>query len=458
MRNRYNLSHLAHPVGHIGRLQTISVIPVVAGDSLQLSLDGIVRLAPTRKEIVSECQVDICAFYVKHRHVWPDDWPELVKRGIQVDDEGAFNLPAGPAVDADSRDPWYLGIRTCGATINRSLPFGYNFIYRRYFAVPTTNGNGEFSFSDDDYIPLGTTQSKVHQRSYGLLAARLPHILNGPVIVNAVTAAGDIRNYAQADWGIELQQDNPGVGVTLFDIRDLKSIQSRYRSIQEQNYFAQFYNDVLAMKWDTKGVNTDADPRPDYLGRTTQFLSGTDVNGTDDATLGSFVGKTLDRINFRLPRRMFPEHGNVWIMMLLRYPLVHTKEQHPLLATSQPDPKLILADPQVWAGEPVVAFNPADWLSGGSSFVPDVDAAQQPYGQEYRYQPNRIHPVFETIPGYPFTSWDSANVYPWYYYNDNEYANTFQTSQIAQWQAHMSVSCTKFSTIIDPKSSIFAGA
>jgi len=454
MRNRYNLSFLAHLVGQIGRIQTIGVIPVIPGDSISVNIDGIFRLATTRKEIVSECQVDICAFFVKHRHVWPDEWPHIVTEGLQATND----LTAGPNADADSRDPFYLGIRTCGATVNRALVHGYNAIYQRYFAVPTTSTNGTWTLTNTQFYPNGTTSDLTNMRKYGARAARLPHILNGGVIVNANNAAGFGRDYTADDWGVQIPQDTPSAGIALLDIRDLKSIQSRYSSVQEQNYFAQFYDDVIQHKWNTSGVNTDADPRPDYLGRDTFFISGQDVNGTDDATLGSYVGKTLDRIKFTLPRRFIPEHGNVWLMMVPRFPLVHTKEQHPLLATSIPDAKLLLADPKVWAGEPVTAFDPDQWIAGGSIFTPDVDSVQQPYGQEYRYQPNRVHPVFETIPGYPMTQWDTATANDWYYYKDLEYDEVFQTPQIQHWQTHMSVGVTKFSTIVDPKTSIFAGS
>ena len=457
MRNTYNLSHLAHIVGHIGRLQTISVIPVIPGDSLEINIDGIFRLAPFRKEIVSECQIDICAFYVPHRHVWPSEWPEIVRTGAQ----SLTNLTNGPAVAATDRDPFFLGIKECGATVNRALIYGYNEIFRRYFAVPTTGSNGSFPFVNNQYYPAGLGSEEVNSRKYGYRAARLPHILNGAVVVNqGVNASGSSRFYSDDDWGVQVPQDTPAPGTALLDIRDLKGIQSRYKSVQEQNYFATFYDDVVAQKWNTKGVNTDADPRPTYLGRATHYVSGADVNGTDDATLGSYIGKTLDRISFSLPRRLLPEHGNVWIMMLPRFPLVPTKEQHPLLSTPSNtiSQKLLLADPTLWAGEPVVAFDPGQWIAGGSAWVPDVNAMQQPYGQEYRYQPNRIHPVFETIPGYPFTAWDASNYNEWYYYVNNEFVDTFQTSQLAQWQSHMSVNCKKFSSLPDPRSSIYAGA
>lgn len=449
MRNKYNLSHLAHVVGHIGRLQTISVIPVVAGDSINLSIDGVFRLATTRKEIVSEVQLDICAFFVKHRHVWGQEFIDAAKLGLQA----LPTLSGGPAIPADSRDPFFLGIKQCGATLNKSLSFGHNFILQRYFAVPTTRGNGIRDWDDMNYYPSGVSSDAINTRLFGPCIARLPHILNGGTRVNQQNADGLTRGLSDPDWAVEVD----GVGMQ-WDIRDLAAIQGRYKSVQEQNYFDQFYKDILDGKWGSGKINADADPRPDYLGRTTQFLSGHDVDGTDDATLGSFVGKTVGRIRFNIPRRFFPEHGNIWVMMVPRFPLVHTDEQHPLLCDAEPDVKLTLADPTVWANEKPIAFNPGRWLAGGSVYTPDVDLVQQPYGQEYRYQPNRIHPVFEAIPGYPFTSWDTPVDNEWYYYQDNEFVDVFQNSQVEQWQGHMSVNCTRFSTIPGVTASIMAGA
>lgn len=452
MRNSYNLSHIAHLAGHIGRIQTISTIPVIPGDSLEINLDGIIRLAPTRKEIVSECQVDICAFYVKHRHVYGDTaWTDAIRAGPQ-----ATNPFTGIAVASAYRDPFYLGIHSCGATVNAALLRGYNFIMSRYFFVPSINGNAEYTVAQNnwDFYPTVQTWAS-NMRKYGALAARLPHILNGFNALNNTTASGANNNLTQADWGVQIPDTAPNVG--LLDIRNLAEIKSRYKTVQDANWFAQFYTDVLEKRWNTDGVNSDADKRPDYLGRTTQMLSGQDVNGTDDATLGSFVGKTLDRVNFSMPRRFFPEHGNVWIMAVLRFPMLHTREQHPLLVNPTPDWNLLTADPTLVNAQEPVPFDPAQWIAGGSAFGTDPNV-QQPYGQEYRYQPNRVHPNYAAIPGYPFSAWDSATIAPWLYYFNEEYKETFQTSQIGQWQAHMRVNATKLSSLPNPVTSIYAGA
>lgn len=452
MRNLYNLSHLAHVAGHIGRIQTLSVVPVVAGDSLQVNLDGIVRLAPTRKEIVSECQVDICAFFVPHRQVLgEDEWKSFVFNG--PNDQTTWT---GVPINTDSRQADYLCIPSPGSSLPKTMVRGYNFIYQQYFAVPNSliNGDDIGTFDNLDYFPETSLalddEIASNVRKYGRVAARLPHILNGFTEVDAQGAAGN-ENELLTDT------DNYQVpAATVLDIRDLAAVQARYRTQAETAWFSQFYRDVMDTKWGTY-INKDVDPRPEYLGRQTMMLSGQDINGTDDATLGSYVGKTLGRIGFQLRRKVFMEHGNVWFMMVLRYPLVHTREVHPFHVTVNPDANLLLGDPTIWSTQRPVTFDPSDWLSGGSSYTP-VAEVLQPYGQEYRYHPNRVHSNFDIIPGYPFTQWDAADVYPWLYYKNNEYRDTFQTSQIGQWQAHMQINCTKLTMIPGVGDSIFAGA
>lgn len=451
MRNLYNLSHLAHLVGMIGRIQTISVIPVVAGESIEAQLDGVLRLAPCRKEIVSECQVDICAFFVPHRQVLGDDeWKQYVYQGIN--DNTTWT---GIAVNSDSRQADYLCIPQPGASIPKTMVRGYNFIYQRYFAIPNslTNGDDQAPFTNLDFFPnnggLQPDQAAEHTRYFGRVAARLPHILNG---FNDIDNQGAVGNAPEL-----LDQDNYEVpSATVLDVRDLAAVQARYRTQAETAWFSQTYQDVMDTKWGTY-VDENVDPRPEYLGRETIMLSGKEVDGTDDATLGSAVGKTLGRVNFNLRRKVFQEHGNVWFMMVLRYPLVHTREVHPFHVTVNPDPVLYLGDSTLYAAQPPVTFDPNDWLAGGTSYTPTNDVVQ-PYGQEYRYHPNRVHSRYEQIPGYPFLNWDASSLSPWQYYLDNEYDETFQNSQMMHWQCSMECRVNKYSYIPSVGKSIFTGA
>ncbi|QXP08659.1 MAG: major capsid protein [Arizlama microvirus] len=449
MRNEFNLSHLSHTAGHIGRIQSLTIIPVEAGSSLQINLDGIARLAPNRKEIVSECQIDICAFFVPHRIVYGQDWIDFINSG--PDETKTFT---GVAVGAGYRNPEWLCLPTCGATINRSLLEGYNRIYANFYAVPslTITGDGQDP-QDFDWYPT-TETGAANARKYGYLAARLPHVLNGGNLVYSSGATGwETQDLNDTDYEV------PVTG-GVFDLRDLQQFQSRLNTEAANAWFSRWYQDVMKEKWGSE-IGPDVDPRnlkPHLLMRQTQMMSGKDIDGTDDATLGSFQGKTLERVAFNMPRKYFAEHGNVYVLALLRYPLVHTREQHPLLASANFSYDEIAADPGRLASLAPVAYDPSPWLAGGSSYGdPSPLILQQPYGQHYRFQPNRVHPNFAQIPGYPFSDYDSVTFTGWYYYLDEEYKETFQTTQIGQWQIQALVNCTKYSPVPGVKASIFAG-
>jgi len=448
-RTAYNLSHLSHRAGQIGRIQTLTVIPVEAGASLELNIDGIARLAPNRKEIVSECQVDICAFFVPYRIPYGQAWIDFVNAG--PDFSPSFT---GVAVAAPYRNPEYLGLQTCGATINRALLYGYNSIFHNFYAVPSLVKHGDGPGDVNDYTFYPTTEPGAGNcRKYGRLAARLPHVLNGGNLVDA----GGVTGWEAQD----LDPTDSEVAITagVFSVKDLALVQSRYKSEAQSAWFAHWYQDVMSEKFGSR-LGKDVDPRnlmPEMLGRSTSMMSGIDVDGTDDATLGTFQGKTLDRVSFNMPRKIFEEHGIVHVLALFRYPLVHTREAHPLLQKTNFSYDEIIADPERWANIAPIPWDPDPWLAGGSTLPPGVIEIQEPYGQWYRFQPNLVHSNFSTIPGYPFAKFDGNTYKDWYYYQDEEYKDTFQTTQIGQWQIQAMVKATKYSPIPGVAASIFAG-
>lgn len=435
---------------HVGRLQTLSVIPVLPGDSLQLSIDSIFRLAPTRKEIVSECQFDVFGFYVKHRHRYLEDWEDWIQGGVDYVPSFFTTIPIA---DAAHRNPVYLGLNQCGATLPELLPWGYNFIYQRYFAVPSTstNGDGQGGFENLDWYPQAEAGAD-NTRLYGRLAARLPHIMNGASKVQGLNADG---------FDVNLDEDDRQVDTSgnFLDLASLAQTQARYKSELDRAFFASFYSDIMEKTWN-QFITTDQDNRPELLFREKRFISGTEIAGTDDATLGSFVGKTIDRVTFSTRRKAFTEHGYVWIMALPRYPLIHTDEGHKLIQQTNPSYIDMIAERTIVAGQTYQNFAPEQWLTVQQPFTPTAALAEPPV-QHYRFQPNRVHPHFKEIPGYPFTQFSSGDIddyAPYFYHTDEEYADTFQTSQLGQAQLHALINCTKFSLLPPAITNIYAGA
>ena len=96
-----DLSHYAFQCGDIGKLQTISCIPVMAGDSISLDFEGVFRLSPLRRNLVVDCCVEIFGFYDKHRHTYGADWITFIKDGVRE----AITFPSV----SEASEKYYLG-------------------------------------------------------------------------------------------------------------------------------------------------------------------------------------------------------------------------------------------------------------------------------------------------------------------------------------------------------------
>lgn len=433
-RNRYAKDHELHLTGAVGHVRTLDIIPVVAGESLTYSLQGIIRLAQLRREIVRDMQVDILAFYRPHRHTYGDDWETFIKSGVDETVTFTGQSTAGADTSRGLHGCFLLhGINAAfPSTIPQWLADGYLDIYNRYFKVPTDT-DAPRSFNIGDYM------------EYGFPAARLPHpITTGVDFVNS----DPNRDLDSADWTVNI----PISGTADLDIRALDQIQARYKSEVEKTWFSNRYSDVLETTFGTT-VNTDADQRPEMLMRHTFMMSGSEINGTDDATLGSYAGKTLQSLSCGFPRKRFDEHGAVWVMALLRWPTVFDTESHMLLRRDNPTYKEISGDPVVLSAEPPIEVDRERYLADTSSPLPGV---YEPYGQWYREQPSVVDPkYFEAA--YPWSDFVAGQDGQWYD-QQSQYFNVFQTERLADWQIHAKAEMMSHSPVPDPRTSIMAGA
>src|SRR5258708_5192932 len=90
-RMPHDLSHLGFLAGQIGRLITISTIPVIAGYSFEMDAVGALRLSPLRRGLAIDSTVDIFTFYVPHRQVYGEQWIKFRKYGVNVTPRPTFN-------------------------------------------------------------------------------------------------------------------------------------------------------------------------------------------------------------------------------------------------------------------------------------------------------------------------------------------------------------------------------
>jgi len=421
-------------MGKMGRLQTLSMIPVLPGDSFDIDMEGIIRLTPMRREIVQECQVDICAFFVPHRHVYGAQWLQMVREGYDT----TVTLPT-VAIAAAGQNSYYLG--TAGLPVNAPtwLIEGYQRIWDQYYRVPHQPSDANFQ-----QVPVAATTADDNYRKFGRLCARLPHCLN---TATRLTGAG------AASWRDLTAGDADVAAVATLDIRDLSRVQGEYESEVDRVWFTDRYRDILDKQWGTF-VNTDADQRPEMLWHDTFNVSGKDVDGTADANLGNFVGKTIAPVRVRIPRKKFNEHGAIWILALCRFPLINWRETHPLVYTTNNYANLV-ADPAIWSNSQPEGANFTRWLApaGGATSTEFFEA----FGNHYRLHNNRVHPDFDYLAGYPWQSTFDATGLAYYYHQDTDYDLVFQSSQLAHWQMQLRINCEAQRHVPNPLNSVYAG-
>src|SRR5258705_11873137 len=93
MRIPHDLSHLGFLAGQIGRLITISITLVIAGDSFEMDAVCALRLSPLRRGLAIDSTVDIFTFYVPHRHVYGEQWIKFMKDVVNLIPVPLVNTP-----------------------------------------------------------------------------------------------------------------------------------------------------------------------------------------------------------------------------------------------------------------------------------------------------------------------------------------------------------------------------
>lgn len=424
-RVQYDLSHDTHLVGAIGCLQTLSMVPVLAGDSMELNYEGVFRLSPLVRYMHLDVQVDLFAFYRPHRHAYGQDWIDFIKSGVdEAVTLGTQTLGAGVDLNA-------MGFySSAAATLPAWIPSAYVAIWNRYFRDPADVA-GELA---ENYFT--TVASSDQTINYGLGCCHLKRMWNTGMLTTLTTA----------DYRLTLSGGE-------VDLYELSSLQGRLKTELEREWFSVRYSDLLESVFGSGGVSTDADQRPTLLMRVTQWLSGHDIDGTDNATLGFNTGKGVGVCRMSFPWKFFPEHGSLWIMALLRIPPTHTRECHFLVYKSQPTYLEISGDPELYARKGPYALNGNEVFQGSGS----VALGNVPYGQWFRYHPSYAHRQFEVITGHPFLTSVPTSRNDAIYITHDEYDSMFHNIQLKHWQAHSWIDLQARRYVPEVNDSIFAG-
>ena len=268
--------------GKIARLQTLGVHVVGPGDSLELNIDGILRMSPLRKEVVQDAQIDILGFYQPFRHVYGQDWIDFIKAGH--DESITFD----GWDDGEAEPLTVLGLPHAPSTVPLWLYETHNNIWNRYFKHPDSADRATATWTGQD-------------RAWGPVTSRIAH----PATNARLLSSPGPKDLDDVDFTLEA----PVSGTASIDVRDFNRIKAQAKTEIQRTWFASRYNEIMKRDYGV-GINTDADERPELCFRYTEMVSGEEINGTDDATLGTYLGKTVKRINPNMPRKYFDEHGS----------------------------------------------------------------------------------------------------------------------------------------------------
>ena len=317
-----DLGHYVWSCGVIGRLQGLACIPVLAGDSIGIDIQSLVRMSPYRRPLAIDARMDVYAFFVPHRHIYGDDWLDFVR-------DGGLETVALPDAGFDCSGEYYLAMnKPAGSNMHpRWRTGGYMHVWNRYFKYPRDD---DLSFDEEPDLGDDDPNRRNHRSLFGLPVGPLPRIWNQGI-----------------DEQIALGNRTVNTAPNTFDLVALERTRRQFESAQERHWFAQRYDEVMKKVYGT-GVSVDADERPTLLMSHKQWLSGSDVMGTDDAALGQMQGVSAATVMARMPNRHMSEHGAIWVLACVRYPSVIKSEYHYLERRPNPSYKELCAEYRLW--------------------------------------------------------------------------------------------------------------
>ena len=417
-----DLSHYVIDCGQIGRLKGLQQIPVLPGDVLSLDYAGVIRLSPLRRNLAIDARVDFFVFFVPHRHVYGQDWIDFMLAGVD-ETVSLDTVNVGGSNRLHSR-----GTRASGV-VPLWIVSGYNRVWNWFFRVPTVPADEV----DDDHIG-----SSDDDRRYGYRIGPLDTVWTTPPVPT--------RNAADRRFQLDSNQ---------VDLVRMSQQQARWRTEIERDIFARRYQDLMRRMFGTS-VNIDVNERPMLCWRQSMWMSGYDVDGTDQASLGNYSGKAAVVGGFRMPPKRFNEHGNVIVLAAVRFPTLHGGEVHRLEKISNPSYKQFAGDVRVDSREPPASLTPAHIIDGSTS---NTSLGEVPHGYWWNYLPSRIHDAYNDLDGFPFwhatkaVTLDNRKYVDPYIFDD-----MFATRQLEHWNMQLRGNVMVRRRVPPALASWFAGA
>ena len=426
-RNRFDLSHFVLTCGKIGRLQTLGVIPTLPGDSISLTVNAMTRLAGLRRSLITDAACDLFAFYVPHRHVYPGRgeenlWLKLIREGVTT----TVTLPS-TTLNHNYR---CLGQKSLSGPLPKWRVDPYDRIYNRYFKHPTD--------ADRTLFVDNPTDSTLY---YGLECCHDKLVWT--------TGLDPARSKSK---GHDIYQPAVAESKASIDLWKLAEQSTVFNNLSQRDFFSTRYRDIIQSVYGSD-INHDVEEIPVLLGRNRSYLMGFDVDGTADGNFGQTSSKAFGNSGLTIRRWFVPEHGSIWLMALVRFPTIHTSEQHYLVSRAQPDYLTATGDARIASTQPPYETKVKEIFCGTDS---NVSLGLQPYGQWWRTHPNMVHELYDNLNGFPLLENLPANVTDSHYIQSDLYDLVFQSpNMMGHWTSNMHVSASVYRAFPDAASCLF---
>lgn len=429
IRYDHDISHSSNMVGIMGHLQTLTFIPVVAGDSLSIDATALLRLSNLKRYMYLDAHWRVDGFFIPYRQIYPisespNSWIEFIKDGF---DEGVTlgsqTLPGALRIGCH-------GYRTkLGETLPNWFTKGPIKTWNEYYRDPAdTSGTISETF--------WTTASPTDYRAdVGYACARLKTLWTTTFPESMTTP-----DYRLALDGGEV------------DLRNFAAKQGTLKSEIDREYQSKRYRDLMKNSFGGE-VSNESEPYPYHCFSNQGWLGGHDIEATDGPSLGTFAGRSAGQITFGMPMRFFPEHGTFWIHILVRFLPVAHNARHFLMSKANPTYQEIAGDPEVIGRISPYSININEIFTDVSS----VAIGNQAYAFWYRWQDHVVHQDFQTIAGHPYIDGNFADRNASVYHTQTEYDSVFASTQLRHWNCHAWLNIIRRSIVPGPMTSIYAG-
>ena len=282
--------HQVATIGQLGKMTPFLMQEVAPGDRWSGKVGALIRMSPMKKALLHDIFVDLFVFYVPHRLVYAN-WEEFIAEGPAS--VPTYTLPT-VSVGAGSSSYMSLFMQANGvsATTYSALRlYAFNLIFNEFFR-------------DDEQALRNPTDSP------GSSGVQVNFKRDYWSELQAQIATADAEHYAP-------------VAASLVSAKDILDAIARQKVSMKRETYGTRYIDILR-SYGIR-VNYQMLQRPEVCAIARGSINVTDVVQTASATLGDLAGHGIGASRLTLKRCVFPEHGTLMGIAVVRPTMVDSK-------------------------------------------------------------------------------------------------------------------------------------